>query len=259
MKKLTALIIAAQLFFAWLAFPRLPELMPVHWNFRGQIDSYMPKLQAALMMPVMSVVMAVLFAVLPNIDPKNDKYRLFAREWQIIQTGFMAFFAWMQFIIFYVSLNPAAKMMPLMFIGLGALFILLGNYLSKIRQNYFIGIKIPWTLSSEDNWNKTHRYASWTFVAAGILTLAESYFIWYAPAVIFGSIMLATVLPVIYSFLLYKKAAYKMKYVYAALLFVILAVSLLRLTGPEDTWICSGGTWVRHGSPAQAAPSTPCR
>ena len=169
-------------------------------------------------MPVMVVLFFVLFRIIPSLDPKKEKYRLFAREWEIIQTGFIGFFAYLHFIILYLSLHPEVPIMPLMFIGIGSLFILLGNYLSKIRQNYFIGIKVPWTLADEDNWNKTHRFASWCFVIAGIVTIAEAFFFWYAPVVILGGIFLASGLPIIYSFLLFKQSLHLMKYIYLALI-----------------------------------------
>jgi len=72
-------------------------------------------------------------------------------------------------------------------------------------QNYFVGIKLPWTLSSEENWQKTHRFAGWCFIIIGILTLAESFFLRSASAVIFSGIILAALLPTIYSFLIFKK------------------------------------------------------
>lgn len=244
--------------FAVIYYPNLPEMMPMHWNLIGQADSYMPKNQAIIIMPLVAVLMMIMYLVLPLIDPKKDKYSLFKREWEIIQTGFICFIAYMQFIVLYLSLNPQARMLPLMFIGLGSLYVLIGNYLSKIRQNYFVGIKVPWTLANEDNWNKTHRYASWCFVIAGVATLAESYFLWHAPVVIFGGIFMAGLLPVIYSFLLFKKSAHLMKLVYALLILVVISVTALRLVSPEDDWLCVKGQWVKHGAPSALQPSVPC-
>lgn len=259
MKIINAILILSTLIVGALLYPQLPEQMPMHWNALGKIDGYMPKNMALLFMPVLMIVMYISFRIFPDFDPKKEKYKLFAREWNIMQTALIGFFTYMHFMIIYLTLNPGVSMMPLMFIGLGTLFILMGNYMSKIRQNYFIGIKVPWTLSSEDNWNKTHRFASWCFVGAGILTLIEAYFIWYAPAVIFGSIILAAFLPIVYSFLLYKKAIHQMKYVYLGILLVIAGIILLRGMTPEDTWICSEGKWVQHGKPSTPMPTTECQ
>lgn len=268
MKIINVILILSTLIVGLILYPQFPAQMPMHWNALGQIDGYMPKNAALLFMPILMILMYTSFQIFPNFDPKKDKYKLFRPEWEIMQTGLIGFFTYVHFMILYLSLNPGVAMMPLMFIGLGVLFILMGNYMSKIRQNYFIGIKVPWTLASEDNWNKTHRFASWCFVTAGILTLIEAYFIWYAPFVIFGSIMLSTCLPMIYSFLLYKNAADKMKYVYAGILVIILGLAALRMFAGEDDWICvrtpaADGSvearWVKHGAPSAPMPTTPCR
>jgi uncharacterized membrane protein len=258
MKKLNLLIVLVIFASSVFLYSRLPEVIPIHWNFRGEIDNYMPKNIAVWLMPALTTLMLIGFKFLPAFDPKKSKYKLFKKEWEIIQTALIGFFAYLQFIIFYISLNPTVVMMPLMFIGLGALFVLVGNYLSKIRQNYFIGIKVPWTLANEDNWNKTHRFASWCFVIAGILTLAEAFFVWQAPMVIFGSFMLVLFLPIIYSFLLYKKSLAKMKYIYLALILIIGLVFTVRLLSGEDDWLCVKGEWVKHGQPAAPRPQTAC-
>lgn len=242
-----------------ILYPQLPSLMPTHWNIQGNVDSVMPKNIAAFLMPILTLGIYILFLVVPNFDPNKKKYALFQREWEIMQTGFIGFFAYLHFIILYISLNPGTQLLPLMFIGLGALFILMGNYMSKIRQNYFIGIKVPWTLANEDNWNKTHRYASWCFVAAGILTLAEAYFIWYAPFIIFGSLLLAGVLPTVYSFLLFKKQTSAMKYVYIGIIVVLAVMGFIRGISEEDDWICREGNWVKHGKPSTPVPSVECK
>jgi uncharacterized membrane protein len=259
MKKINLLIISLMTLISAVALPILPAQIPMHWNLVGEIDNWMPKQQAVWFFPIIAGVMWLMFQFLPKFDPKREKYALFQPEWNMIQTGLISFFAYLQLITFYISLNPSKEMMPLMFIGLGALFILLGNYLSKIRQNYFIGVRLPWTLASEENWNKTHRYASWCFVIAGILTLIEAYAIWYAPVVIFGSIMLAAFLPMIYSFLLFKKQESKMKLVYIGLVVLMAGVIGIRLASGEDDWICSNGQWVKHGQPSTAQPTQPCK
>lgn len=259
MKRLNFIIVSLMFVASFVYRPVLPEMLPTHWNIRGQIDSYMPKGVAIWMMPAIALLSFLGFYFLPMIDPKKEKYKLFKNEWAIIKTALIGFFAYMQFLTFYIAINPGTNMMPLMFMGLGVLFILLGNYLSKIRQNYFIGFKLPWTLASEDNWNKTHRFASWCYVIAGIITLIEAYFIWYAPVVVFASLILASILPAVYSFLLFKKKAGMMKFIYIGLLVVFLGIFMIRLLAGEDGWICSEGRWIKHGAPSAPMPNSPCR
>lgn len=260
MKKLSLLIVVAMFAASGLLYSRLPAMLPVHWNVRGDVDGYMPKNLAVFMTPGIALLIFGLFQILPQFDPKKEKYILFRHEYEIIQTSMIAFFAYMEFLTYYLSLHPTVNIRPLLFIGLGGLFILLGNFLSKIRQNYFVGVKTPWALANEDNWNKTHRFASWCFVLAGIATLAESFFLWYAPVIIFGGIMLAALLPYIYSFLLFKKQADKMKYVILGITVLIAVVAGIRLfSGDEDFWMCQNGQWVAHGHPTAAIPVTTCK
>lgn len=258
MDVISIVIIIIQYTLSFILLRYLPDKIPMHWNIYGQVDNYMPKYTAVWVMPVISLLILILFRFLPLFDPNKKKYQFFTRERKIIQTVLISFFAYLQFVIFYSSLYPGTNIRTLFFIGLGILFILLGNYLSKIRQNYFIGIKIPWTLSSEDNWNKTHRYASWCFVIAGIIMMAEAYFIWYAPVIIFGSILIAISLPILYSFLLYKKSAGNMKYIYVILIILAGILFTIRLASGEDNWICKNGVWIKHGMPTAPKPDFPC-
>ena len=85
----------------------------------------------------------------------------------------------------------------------GILFIVMGNYMHKIKQNYTVGIKIPWTLSSEKNWNKTHRMASWLFIIGGILFCINGFF--KMTEMLFVVVVLIIVVPMVYSFVLYRK------------------------------------------------------
>ncbi len=206
MKLINLIIIALMFVASWWLYPALPDRLPMHWNIAGQVDNYWPKTAAVWFMPGLAAFLLILFRVIPNLDPKKDKYSLFASEWQIIQTGFIIFFAYLEFITYYLALNPSKDILPLMFIGLGGLFVLLGNFLGKIRQNYFLGIKVPWTLANEDNWNKTHRFAGWTFVLAGIFILSQAYLQLVPPQIIFAAIFLAAGLPVIYSYLLFRNS-----------------------------------------------------
>jgi uncharacterized membrane protein len=258
MKKILLAIIIFSFLTGFLLLPQLPSAVPMHWNIQGQIDGYMSKNLAVWFMPGLMFFMFLSFQFLPLLDPKKDNYKHFKKEWEIMQTILIVFFAYMHFIVLYSAFHAGLNIMPLMFVGLGILFIVFGMNMSKIRQNYFIGIKVPWTLADEDNWNKTHRYAGRTFMIAGAITLVEAYFIWFAPFIIFGCIILASVLPIIYSFLLYKKAISKMKFVYLFLFILVIAVLMLRLWGGEDDWICQKGRWVKHGQPSAPAPTKAC-
>ncbi|MCL4367409.1 SdpI family protein [Patescibacteria group bacterium] len=258
MNKLNLGLIGLMIAGAILLYPELPSILPVHWGINGQADGFLPKTYAVWLLPGLALLVFGLFKILPSLDPKRDKYAFFKREWQIMQIAIIAFFAYMEFVTFYLALNPTMQIQHFIFIGLGLLFILIGNFLAKVRQNYFIGVKLPWTLASEDNWNKTHRFAGWCFVVAGIITVIEGIVIWFAPGIIFASIILAALLPIIYSFLLFKNMVEKMKVVYLALGIIIFALIFIRLVSGEDNWVCQNGQWVKHGNPSTQMPLSTC-
>jgi len=191
-----------------IARPYLPDKIPMHWNLAGEIDSYANKNYGIFYLPLMMLGMLILFELSPKLDPKKENYKIFKKEWLIIKTGILTLFAYLQGTIIYLALNPDKDVRPLIFIGLGSLFVLIGNYLSKIRQNYFIGVKLPWTLADEDNWNKSHRLASWTFVLAGLVILLEVVVVFYPGLVIGTSLFLAIVLPIVYSYYLFKQKSH---------------------------------------------------
>lgn len=199
------ILVVASFLGSLLYYPRLPDLVPMHWNFQGNVDSYMPKQIAAFVMPVLALLIFLLYEMLPAFDPKKSNYRSFKKEWHTIQTAILGFLTYMQFLVFSIAVRPNIRLMPLMFFGMGILFIVIGNNLAKIKQNYFIGVRVPWTLANETNWNKTHRFARLTFMVVGVIILLEAVFLWQSPVIIFGSILLAVVIPALYSFLLFKK------------------------------------------------------
>lgn len=201
-----ALAIIAMFALGQYYLPALPEQVPSHWNFTGEVDSYMPATQFVLIFPAIALGLAIFFPILAHIDPRHRNYRYFQKPWFILQNIIILFFAYMYFITLYISLNPTQNLNPGPFIigGIGILFIIIGNYLGKIRQNYFVGIKTPWALNNADNWNKTHRLGGWLFLLAGIIFLLEAFLWWHIVPIFITTIAITVLLPFIYSYLLYR-------------------------------------------------------
>lgn len=199
------LLVLTSISAAIFSYPYLPENVPMHWNIEGKVDSYEPKERAVWFMPVMITLMWILFMVLPKIDPKREKYKLFVPEWEILQVVLLGFFVYLQMLIIFTSVNPEFDFVSLMFVGMGTMFFVMGNFLPKIKQNYFLGIKVPWTLTSEDNWNKTHRFGGWCFVFAGLILIIQGIFKVFFPVLVFWVIMAAAFLPIAYSYWIFRK------------------------------------------------------
>lgn len=153
-----------------------PDQVPIHWNFEGEPDNWGSKFIGAVLMPLVMVGIYLLFLVVPYLDPKKERYDQFRKVYHFFK-GYFVFF--MTAIYFVSSLNVLGYNMPISFwvpFLVGILFILLGNYMGKIKSNWFVGIRTPWTLSSEEVWNKTHRAGGKVFILGGILMM-PMYFI----------------------------------------------------------------------------------
>lgn len=156
-------------------YAHFPERVPIHWNMAGEVDNYGTRATGAFLFPGILVGMYLLFLFIPYIDPKKARYVQFRKVYHIFK-AFMIFF--MAAIYFIASLNALGYNIP---VGLwvptmvGLLFIIIGNYMGKIKSNWFMGIRTPWTLSSEEVWNKTHRFGGKVFILGGVLFILMNF------------------------------------------------------------------------------------
>ena len=199
---LTSLLTLLPIVAGLILWNRLPEQMPTHWGMDGQVDGWSGKVFGIFGLPLILLAVHWLCALATfYADPKKQNHSdkiLHLVLW--ITPGLSL---QLHSFVYAAALGMAVDMNMMMPIFLGLLFTVIGNYLPKCKQNYTIGIKIPWTLDSEENWNKTHRFAGILWVIGGLTVLVLGFFgaVWvYIP------IMIAmTIVPVVYSFLLYRK------------------------------------------------------
>lgn len=189
---------------AFYFFQHFPNLVPSHWNFKGEVDGYSSAFLAAFALPVMMLVLYLVFIFIPYLDPKKDQYESFAKVYHHFKDLIVAFL----FILFMLTgLNGLGYRINVGFwspIMIGALFILIGALLEKVKMNWFLGIRTPWTLSSEIVWQKTHRVSSWVLMFAGLLLAATVFFAPLIKIILFSLAIFLIVfgLPV-YSYILY--------------------------------------------------------
>lgn len=151
------------------AWDRVPDRIPTHWNFRGEIDGYSGRAGGLLLAPVLAVGMYLLLLALPRFDPARANYASFTGPYAVIRAALTATMAGLHALLVATALGypvDAGRWIP---VGVGALFVVLGNVMGKVRPNYFVGIRTPWTLSSARSWERTHRIGGKLFVIAGIL------------------------------------------------------------------------------------------
>jgi len=186
-----------------------PEQVPMHWNMAGEIDDWGSKTTGAFMLPTVMLGIYILFLVLPYMDPRKKRYEQFAKFYHGFKAVILIFMAIMYFLIAANTLGYNINIRIWVPILVGLLFILIGNYMGKIKPNWFMGIRTPWTLSNEDVWNKTHRMGGKLFILGGLLMILTP---WLAPTAqlyLFIFIILLLSLGTMgYSFWLYKKIKY---------------------------------------------------
>lgn len=188
-------------------FGRLPEEIPMHWNLHGEIDAWYPKFPWAFMMPLIGILITVLATVLPKIDPKKENYERFKSQYFIIRLILVVFFAIMQMVIISISMGATfIKVDTIVKLMIGILLIVLGNIMPKFKQNYFVGIKTPWTLADEFVWAKTHRHGGFVWFIIGFLMSVLAFLPGNGSAVVyFALILIASVEPILYSWIQFKR------------------------------------------------------
>jgi uncharacterized membrane protein len=152
----------------------LPAVIPIHWNFAGQIDNWGSGQSHAIYMPALIVGMYLMFLFLPFLDPRKERYEQFAKVYHIFKTAIIFIFALIYFLTSLAGLGYPINIGIVVPMLIGSMFLLLGNYMGKLKTNWFVGIKTPWTMSSETVWNKTHRLGGKIFMLSGILIMLDS-------------------------------------------------------------------------------------
>ncbi len=184
-------------------YPQLPETLPIHWNFQGEPDGYGPKALAAFLMPGVMALMLGLMLWLPRLSPKRFEVDEFRGTYSLLVVMVTALFGYIHAVVLWAGLGEGDVGRALL-AGLMLFFAAMGNYMGKVRRNFWMGVRTPWTLADERVWNQTHRLAAWSFVAAGLagfaLALAGAPVPW-----VLGLLLAAVLVPVVYSLVAYKR------------------------------------------------------
>jgi uncharacterized membrane protein len=190
-----------------LLWNQLPEQMASHWNVNDQVDDTMPKFWGVFLMPLVTMGMLLLFLVVPSIDPLKANIAKFREAFNLFIVLIIAFMLYIHGLTLawslgYQNFKMSTAMLPFM----GVLFIAIGSMLRKAKRNFFIGIRTPWTLSSDHVWDETHRIGSNLFMASGALTIIGSLFggmvaFWMLFVPLIGS----TLFLLVYSYVLYQR------------------------------------------------------
>lgn len=200
------LVMGAGIWF-YLLYPDLPNTVPMHWNSAGIPDRFADR-SSLIWLLLIALVIPLFMDILPYIDPRRYNYRYFAASYQKMKLGISSFMVFMFVLSVITSMTPTQRLSTkLMSLGIGILFILIGNYLAKVKNNYFIGIKTPWTLASDEVWRRTHRLGGWLFFLAGLIIILVGLFVKgevFVPVFI-TVILAAAFIPMVYSYIIYRR------------------------------------------------------
>ncbi len=186
-----------------ILYDKLPDQLPIHRNIQGQVDSYWEKPRSVFVLPLITIAMLVLFLFLPKIDPKKANYPKFTKTWEIIQFTIIGLMAYVYFVSLFVTIYPEYNINYFIMPWLGLLFVIAWNYMNKIKHNFFVWIKTPRTIASEEVWRKTHRLSGKLWTIVWVLLIIQT-FVMKENYILF-LIWIAALVPMIYSFLIFQK------------------------------------------------------
>lgn len=186
-----------------LFYKQMPETMAVHFDSDGVANSFLPKYLALFGLPLFIMVIEIVSYYVTTRDPRKEYQGDKILNLTLIFLPLLAIGESIYMILY--SLGTEYNIIKIVYIVLGVFLVLIGNYLPKTRRNYTIGIKLPWTLNNDDNWDKTHKLAGYLWVLGGVLILISNFILQNNIYVIFGVIFVIVVIPVIYSYVIYNK------------------------------------------------------
>ena len=169
------LIIAAFVISAYV-YPAAPDEVPSHWDASGEVDGYMSKFWGLLILPIMMSFLFPLFFILPRIDPLKKNIMKFIGYFHGLMIVLFSFFFYTHTLIIFASFGTVFNMTVMLMPALGLMFYFIGIVMENSKQNWFIGIKTPWTLSNEKVWNKTHKLGGKLFKITALLAIVGMFF-----------------------------------------------------------------------------------
>jgi len=170
-----AIPIVAVLLLTAVVYGRLPDRLVTHWTFHGLPDGYSSRVTAAWLAPGVALLLWAVLRALPRIDPFRSNYAKFQATYDIIVSAVVTLVAVEHVVVLGYGLGwSMPDMKRLMTLGVGALMLLLGNVMPRVRRNWWIGVRTPWTLTSDAVWTKTHRAGGYLAAIAGVVIMASS-------------------------------------------------------------------------------------
>jgi uncharacterized membrane protein len=205
-KWIPLLIIIAAAVVSATVYPRLPESVPTHWDISGHPNGWSSRFWGAWLLPIILVVVWAFMSILPKIDPRGSNYAKFGGAFEGMIIAIMLFLFCLHIVALRAALGHPVAMNRVLPIAMGVLFVVIGILLPSAEPNWFVGIRTPWTLSSDRVWRKTHEFGGKAFVMTGLVILVAGLVIPdVAHIVLFVAVVICTIGVLAYSYLEWKR------------------------------------------------------
>jgi uncharacterized membrane protein len=186
-------------------YPQFPETIATHWNAQGQVNGYMSKFWGLFLLPLLSLVLLLLFKVIPKIDPLKQNIAKFRKYFDNFVVLVMLFLFYIYMLTIFWNLGYSFDLVRMLVPALAVLIYCTGILLENTKRNWFIGIRTPWTMSSDKVWEKTHKIAGKLFKLIAVIVLFVIFFETAAFYLILALLFFAVIYVVIYSYFEFKK------------------------------------------------------
>ncbi len=204
---ISLIAIAAMFITSFVFYNRLPDPMPIHWNVSGQPDDFAARPIGAFVLPLSAIGIYLLLYFIPLLDPKRHSLERSADTYILLRNLVVLFLLFMHALTLYSVLQGGQDLSTAAIsLGLGVMFMAIGNYMPRMKPSWIAGIRTPWTLSSETVWTQTHRFGGRMFVLGGLIACISA----FLPPVISATLLISAILvaafvPVAYSYLLWRR------------------------------------------------------
>jgi uncharacterized membrane protein len=171
---ISPLLVVVSVIASVVAYPSMAERVPTHWNMQGEVDGWSSRYVVAWVIPLVMASMLVIFRILPHIDPRRANYEKFRGAYDAIVIATVVFMTGLHMLLLASATGsevPIGRIIPA---AVGAFFMVLGVLLPRAHPNWFIGIRTPWTMTSDVAWERTHRLGGTLFLLSGVLTVLAS-------------------------------------------------------------------------------------
>lgn len=203
---LSLTMLAAMFIMTAVSWSSAPDRMPVHWGIDGQVDRYGGRFEGLMTPPLIGLGIYVLLLVVPLIDPRRAHYAAFAGPYAVLRTAAVGVTFALAIMIQLIIRGQTVNVNVFVPVVVGAMLLIVGWYLPALKSNWFVGVRTPWTLSSEESWRRTHQLAGWLLGASGAVIIATAVlaprFVFWA---IMGTVLTTALVSVVYSYLVWRQ------------------------------------------------------